>query len=98
MRNIQTNSLEREEFLVTWWSPLCTVTILPFSFVIVYCLGLYGGDSLFCLIVLDQDLVTLAERRGLCFFCFCLHTISLSPFLLSRSQPYGRVSVLVLGS
>ena len=39
--------LNREEFLVTWWPPLCTVTILPFFFATVYCLRLYGGDSLF---------------------------------------------------
>ena len=84
--------LNKEEFLVTWWSPLCTVTILPFFFVTVYCLGLYGGDSLFCLFCLIR--IWSPRQRGEGFvFCFCLHTISLSPFFL-----YSHLSVLVLGS
>ena len=94
--------LNREEFLVTWWSLLCTVTILLFFFVIVYCLGLYGGDSLFSLCYLIRTWSSRQRGEGfvcfVLFFCFCLHTISLSPFLLSRSQLYGRVSVLMLGS
>ena len=91
--------LNREEFLVTWWVSFlhCYHSTLLFC----DCVLFYGCMmETVCFVSSAWSGLGHLGRglRALFFVCFCLHTISLSPFLLSRPQLYGHVSVLVLGS
>ena len=71
---------------MTWWSPRCTVTILTFFFVTVYCLGLYDGDSLLCLFCLIRT--SSPRQRDGSFVCFCFFCLFLSAYHFIISFPF----------